>query len=116
MSTYILRKGVAQLSDLADGGGVHGYPGEGYTGEVYYVNNITGSSGNSGLTWGDAMDQVSTAITASETQRALQSGTTNDYVRNIIYVQGTGTAYTKLTALPLHCDIVGLGAVGRDEA
>lgn len=88
-------------------------------GRTYFVNNITGSPTNDGLSWGTAMDEVSTAITASETYRELggvESGsavTTNDYVRNTIMVQGTGTAYTKLTALPLYCDIVGLGADPR---
>jgi len=108
MSTYILRKGVATLGDLKDGGSVHGYPGN-YPGRVYYVNNITGSSGNDGSSWGDAMDQVSTAVTASEAFLATHASG-NEYVRNIIYVQGTGTAYTPLTALPNHCDMIGVGA------
>lgn len=88
-------------------------------GRTYFVNNITGSSTNDGLSWGTAMDEVSTAVTASETYRQLggvESGsavTTNDYVRNTIIVQGTGTAYTKITALPLYCDLVGLGADAR---
>jgi hypothetical protein len=34
-------------------------------------------------------------------------------MRNRIYVQGTKTAYTKLTALPLYCDIIGIGASVR---
>ena len=99
--------GVSQLSDLKDGGA--GYPGD-YPGRVYYVNNITGSSSYDGLSWETPFDEVSTAITASEAFRVLPSGTTNDYVRNVIYVQGTGTAYTALSALPLYCDIIGIGA------
>ena len=88
-----------------------GPKGEGTT---YYVNNITGSSTADGLSWNSAMDQVSTAITASEASRLIHPGTTtNDYIRNTIVVQGTGTAYTKLTALPLYCDIIGLGADPR---
>jgi len=83
-------------------------------GRTYFVNNITGASTNDGLSWGTAMDEVSTAITASEAYRALGYGmpdvTTNDYIRNTIIVQGTGTAYTKITELPLYCDIVGIGA------
>ena len=88
-------------------------------GRTYFVNNITGSATNDGLSWGTAMDEVSTAVTASETYRQLggeeggRSVTTNDYVRNTIIVQGTGTAYTALTTLPLYCDLVGLGADPR---
>jgi len=82
-------------------------------GRVYYVNNITGSSANNGLTWDTAMDEVSTAITASEAYRQLQGTDTNDYIRNTIVVQGTGTAYTQLTALPSYCDVIGLGGDPR---
>jgi len=84
-------------------------------GRTYFVNNITGSSTNDGLSWGTAMDEVSTAITASETYRELggvESGsavTTNDYVRNTIMVQGTATAYTGLTDLGEHYNLIGLG-------
>jgi len=80
------------------------------------VNNITGASTNDGLSWGTAMDEVSTAIAASETYRELggvESGaadTTNDYVRNTIMIQGTETAYTGLTDLGEHVNIVGLGS------
>jgi len=98
------------MSDLADGN--TSYPGD-YPNRVYFVNNVTGSSGASGLgDWGNAMDEVSTAITASEAYRATLS-TNNQYVRNQIYVQATATAYTKLTALPLYCDIIGIGADPR---
>ncbi len=109
---FIMRVGKNYKSDLIDGGAV--YPGD-YPGKVYYVNNITGSSSNDGLSWNKAFAQLSTAITASETQRALYTGTTNDYVRNVIYVQGTGTMYTYLTALPSYCDVIGVGADPRGD-
>ena len=112
MSTpYIMKKGYSSRSDLIDG--FDGYPGAHYPGRDYYVNNITGSSGASGLDWDNAMDEVSTAITASEAFRQLPAATTNEYVRNRIFVQGTGTAYTKLTALPSYCDLIGIGAEVR---
>jgi hypothetical protein len=113
MGTYILRKGVASLSDLVDGNSANGYPGGGYLGRDYFVNNITGKSAHGGTSWDDAMDEVSTAITASEVYRQLPSDTTNEYIRNRIFVQGTGTAYTALTALPNYCDIIGVGADPR---
>ena len=81
--------------------------------KVFYVNNITGSdTANDGLSWRYPFAQVSKAITASEAARALLT-TSNQNVRNRIYVQGTKTAYTKLTALPLYCDIIGIGATTR---
>lgn len=79
-------------------------------GRTYYVNNITGASTNDGLGWNSAMDEVSTAITASETYRQLQGNDDNDYIRNTIVVQGTATAYSYIEALPSYCDIIGLGA------
>jgi len=111
---FVLRKGISVLSDLADGGAVMGYPGD-YYGRIYFVNNITGNSAFDGLSWATPFAQVSEAITASEAFRQLPGGatTTNDYQRNIIYVQGTETAYTALTALPNYCDIIGIGAEPR---
>ncbi len=108
---FVLRKGISVLADLADGGAVSGYPGD-YYGRIYFVNNITGDSSFDGLSWDTPFDEVSTAITASEVYRQLPNGatTTNDYQRNVIYVQATGTAYSPLTALPNHCDMVGVGA------
>ena len=97
------------------------YPGDyGYStghnaegNRVYYVNNITGSdTANDGLSWRYPFAQVSKAITASEAHRATLT-TNNQYVRNRIYVQGTKTAYTLITALPLYCDIIGVGADPR---
>lgn len=77
-------------------------------GLTYYVNNITGDSGNDGLSWNSAMDEVSTAVTASETYRAL-AASGNDNVRNTIVIQGTDTAYTALTDVGEHVNLIGLG-------
>jgi len=85
-------------------------------GRTYYVNNILGSSGADGLSWGSAMDEVSTAITASETYRQLggvaggAAVTTNDYVANTIVIQGTSTIYTGITDLGERCYIIGNSA------
>ena len=83
-------------------------------GRTYYVNNITGSSTSDGLSWNSAADQVERAISLSETYRQLGGGapsvTTNDYIRNTIVVQGTGTAYTNVTSIPNYTNIIGLGA------
>ncbi|GAF73404.1 unnamed protein product [marine sediment metagenome] len=78
-------------------------------GRTYYVNNITGSATGQGDSWNDAMDEVSTAITASETYRALQA-TTNEYVRNTIVVQGTDTKYTGLADLGEEYNLIGLAS------
>lgn len=90
--------------------GINKLAAEYSTGRTYYVNNISGSSSANGLTWETAMDQISTAITASETYRQLYTGTTNDYIRNRIIVQGTETAYDCISALPNYTDLIGLGA------
>ena len=80
-------------------------------GTTYYVNNITGSSTADGLSWNSAFDEVSTAVTASEASRLVHPGTTtNDYIRNKIVIQGTGTTYDAISALPSYCDVIGLGA------
>ena len=109
--TYQLHKGEATLSDLKDGSLARGFAINDLA-RVYYVNNITGSSTAEGLSWDEPMDEVSTAITASEAYRSLQT-TNNQYIRNAILVQGTGTAYTALTALPSYCDVIGIGAEVR---
>jgi len=89
-------------------------------GRTYFVNNITGASTNDGLSWSTPFDQVDNAISASETYRELggvESGasvTTNDYVRNTIIIQGTGTAYEAVaTAACNYINFVGLGADPR---
>jgi hypothetical protein len=76
-------------------------------GNTYYVNNILGKSTNTGLDPTLPMDQVNTAITASEAYRLSQS---NIYLRNKIMVVGTGTAYSPITSMPNYTDIVGIGA------
>ena len=100
------------LGIFANGVQVADYPET--VGRTYYVNNITGVSTNDGLSWGSAVAQVSQAITLSEARRLEGAGaptvTTNDYVRNTIVIQGTGTAYTAISAVPQYCNLVGLGA------
>lgn len=84
-------------------------------GRTYYVNNITGGANADGLSWNSAFDQLDTAVTASEAYRALggrkSAVDTNDYIRNRIVLQGTGTTYEAVDALPNWCDVIGLGAV-----
>jgi len=103
MNAYAQR---AQLGDLVYGAASGGYPLD-YPGLIYYVNNVTGSSGNSGLTWDDAFAQPSQAITAWNTAQALLA---DIKTRGIIFIAGTLTAYTGLTALPEYCDLVGVGS------
>jgi len=82
-------------------------------GRTYYVNNITGSSTADGLSWNSAMDQVDTAIAASETFRALKAST-NRAIRNTILIQGTSTAYEAVeTDACNYIDFIGLGADPR---
>lgn len=106
--TYVLRSGVAEIGDLKNSGSYPRYPAS-YPNRTYYVNNITGNSGNDGLSWDTAFAQPSQAITAWEAYRAALASN-NQNVRGVIYIQGTGTAYTALTAFPSYCDIIGVGA------
>lgn len=77
-------------------------------GRTYYVNNITGSSTGQGDSWNDAMDDVDTAVTASEVYRKLQVAT-NRYIRNTIVIQGTNTAYDLLDDVGENINFIGLG-------
>jgi len=77
---------------------------------TYFVDNVNGASANDGLSRDYAFAQVSEAITAWEAYRATLA---NVYARAAIYVIGTGTAYTALTALPSYADIIGVGAEPR---
>lgn len=107
---FRLVRGVSSVGDLVDGASwPYNYPGEGYPNKVYFVNNITGSSTNDGASWDTPMDQVSTAVTAWATYLATLA-TNNQNIRGKIYVQGTGTAYTAITAYPQYCDLIGVGA------
>ena len=107
---FMLRKGISVLADLADGAAAGmGYPGD-YPRKRYFVNNIDGSDSNDGESWDGAFKTISQAVTAANADRVLPSGTTNDYLRNQIFIAGTGTAYDAVTALPSYCDIIGVGA------
>jgi hypothetical protein len=75
-------------------------------GTTYYVNNVTGSASNDGLSWDSAFAEVATAIAASEVVRLAA---TNVYQRNRIFIAGTATSYATLTALPNYTDVIGVG-------
>ena len=101
-----------QTQDLelyVDGTKVTSWNSSSTQGKTYYVNNITGSAAATGLSWSEAFDQLSTAVTASEAHRSAQT-TNNTYIRNTIIIQGTGTTYTYISSMPSYCDVVGLGA------
>ena len=96
---------------------VNGVQVESYSetaGRTYYVNNITGSSGNGGRSWGDAYDEVSTAVTASAAYQAEQ--TSGNLIRNTILMQGTSTKYTPITTMPLYTNMIGVGSNPRGQA
>ncbi len=100
--------------EVVPGGASYGFGTYNTLGRTYFVNNITGSSANDGTTWDRAMAEPETAITASEVYRQDRgSVSTNDYIRNTIVIQGTGTAYGAVTAIPNYTDILGLGADPR---
>lgn len=78
--------------------------------KVYHVDNVNGSSSYNGLSRTRPFAEPSQAIAAWEEFRAAQD---NLYVRGLIKIHGTGTAYAALTALPNYCDMVGVGAEPR---
>ena len=83
-------------------------------GRNYYVNNITGSSSNSGLSWGEAFAQPVQAITAGAAYLATQ--TSGNLIRNSILIQGTTTKYTPITTMPLYTNMIGVGSNPRGQA
>lgn len=68
-STYILRKGVAQLSDLKDGLGFY------RSDSVWYVDSVNGSDGNDGRSWDNAYATLDKGI---DQARYLPGTTTID--------------------------------------
>lgn len=115
MGTQVLKgKHKFRHIEVVPGGASYGFGNYNTLGRTYFVNNITGSSTGLGTTWDTAMDELSTAITASEVYRQDRgSVSTNDYIRNTIVVQATGTAYSAISVLPNYSDIIGLGATPR---
>jgi hypothetical protein len=113
MSRYVLTQ-RSSLFDLSDGAASVA-PAAVMGGPVYFVNNLAGSAGASG-TKDDPFDEVSTAVTAWEAARLASWGggtLTNHTLRATIFIQGTGTQYSALTALPSFCDFIGIGAEPR---
>jgi hypothetical protein len=78
--------------------------------QEYYVDNVNGKAGAAGDSWDTALAQIGPAVTLWEAFRAAQP---NIYGRGVIYIRGTGTAYTALTALPNYCDMIGVGSDPR---
>jgi hypothetical protein len=107
MNAYAQR---AQLGDLVYGAAAGGYPLD-YPGKIFYVNNITGSASNDGLSWETAFAQVSTAVTAVKAfQTAQGTASLDTQARCIIYIAGTTTGYTGITALAGYTDYIGVGS------
>ncbi len=78
-------------------------------GTTYYVNNITGTVGGSGLSWNEAVSEPVYAITASAAARSADRTATN-LIMDTIVMQGTGSRYTPLATMPLYTNMIGLGS------
>ena len=96
--------------EVAPGGQAIGFGTYNTLGRTYFVNNITGASTNDGRTWDRAVAQPQQAIDLAATYLATHT-TNNNWIRNTIVIQGTETAYEKITACPNACDMIGLGTV-----
>ncbi len=76
---------------------------------AYYVDKVSGSSTNSGLSWNQAMDTIAGAITLSNIDTSVTGNTTN---MNRIYIQG-GTYTEDLETFPANCHVIGVGTLTR---
>lgn len=87
-------------------------------GRTYYVNNITGSSTNDGLSWSRPFAQPQQAINAADVFFKLTTPSQDDdtadnqWIRNTIIIQGTSQYYEKITATPNCCTMIGIGTFG----
>ena len=112
MNSVVRRFRGTSVFDVIRAGQISGgFLGEN-PGRDYYVNNITGSDSMNGRSWARAFAGIAAAVSASEAYRARQASL-NQYIRNRIFIQGTGSPYASLTALPSYCDMIGLGADPR---
>ena len=79
-------------------------------GRTYYVNVVTGSATNDGLSWNSPVNTVGAAVTLAEAWRDTQTAN-NQYVRCTIVVQGTATDNTAVAVSDCsYNDFIGLGA------
>lgn len=83
-------------------------PGAFY-GTEYFVDSISGLDTNNGLDWAHAKLTIASAITASNTNRALTANTTK---MNTIYVGG-GTYTEDIETFPANCNVIGVGSITR---
>lgn len=102
-------------------GGVDGYgpAPELFSGKTYYVNNVSGSDGNTGTDPDHPVAQINKAIQLSEDVRKANWGSASSpyrykTCRNRIYIAGTGVYYDGIDYStngcdPHHCDIIGVG-------
>jgi hypothetical protein len=112
MSTYILRKGISFLSDLADGGAAHAIGPYGGFKKVYYVDTDYGSDGNDGSSWEKALKTYLRARTLSN---ATVDWAHNAYRYNAI-VLSPGVYTVTSEAFPYYCWVIGTGVRGTDTS
>jgi len=108
---YVLRKGVADLSDLKDG-----YLGMGQgvgAKTVYYCDGNYGSDSNSGTgSWDNAFKTLSVALAASNAD--IASRAEGWAARNVIYCKGD--AFDEdLVLLAQKTDVVGVGSYNANQ-
>lgn len=106
MSTYILRKGVSRLEDLADGF-MSNEPGVGAK-TVYFVDGNCGLDTQTGIGgWDNAKKTLASALAASHAD--IASGSYGWAARNVIYVRGD-TLTEDLVKLADKTDVIGVGS------
>ena len=111
---------TSDLELYVNGTKVDSWNSSGKAGNVYHVNNITGSASASGLSWSEAFDQVSTAIVAATAHGLALTGVAPTaagfYGRDTILIMGSGTPYTAVaTAACNKLDFIGIGDNPRGD-
>jgi len=112
-TTGIYTKDNGNTMVVADGGAIEVQSGGTFRGPNpsggtdYYVDGNTGSDSNDGLSWGNSMLTVATAMAASHTN--IAAGSTGWAARNRIFIKGDDFV-EDFVAVAQKTDIIGVGS------
>lgn len=79
---------------------------------IYFVDGNNGDDDNDGLSWENAFETITQAITAHTAYRATRAGQSVDTWIMI----APATYQENITTLPFSCHMIGLGHIGTDKA
>jgi hypothetical protein len=78
-----------------------------FSGSTYYIDNNSGSDGNTGKSWSKAFKTLAKAVTVSNLD--IARGADRWARRNTIFYAADSETAT-LTVLPAKCDVIGMGS------